>query len=100
MDLYNNEVGVRIGVENSDATPTELYDLVMQALANGELNVISLKPNEYVDRDGNICNRDTGKIVTKKEDKKIVTSDHPSKDKTEKPVVKNKKKIDDEYNKN
>ncbi|WBU57172.1 DUF6973 domain-containing protein [Paracoccus sediminicola] len=40
MDLYNNEVGRRIAVENPDATADELADLVYAALENGELLVI------------------------------------------------------------
>lgn len=40
MDLYNNEVGRRIGAENPDASPEELQALVEQAYDNGELLVI------------------------------------------------------------
>ena len=40
MDLYNNEVGRRIAVENPDASPEELADLVEQAVENGEMMVI------------------------------------------------------------
>lgn len=40
MDLYNNEVGRRIAVENPDASPDELADLVEQAVADGEMVVI------------------------------------------------------------
>lgn len=41
MDLHNNEIGRRIGALNPEATNEELAALVMQALANGELKVIS-----------------------------------------------------------
>lgn len=40
MDLYNNEVGRRIAVENPDASPRQLADLVGRALANGDLVVV------------------------------------------------------------
>jgi hypothetical protein len=40
MDLYNNEVGRRIAVENPRATPAQLADLVKKALDAGELVVI------------------------------------------------------------
>lgn len=40
MDLYNNEVGRRIAVENPDASDEELANLVQQAVENGELLVI------------------------------------------------------------
>ena len=40
MDLYNNEVGRRIALENPDASPAELADLVEQAVRNGEMVVI------------------------------------------------------------
>lgn len=40
MDLYNNEVGRRIAIENPDASPEELAGLVEQAVADGEMVVI------------------------------------------------------------
>jgi hypothetical protein len=40
MDLYNNEVGRRIALENPDASQEELADLMMVALEEGELIVI------------------------------------------------------------
>lgn len=40
MDLYNNEVGRRIAMENPDASPQELADLVQDAIENGEMVVI------------------------------------------------------------
>lgn len=97
MDLYNNEVGRRIGLENPNATPDELMNLVMQALANGELQVVYLKDNQYVDTYGNIVNAETGEIVTKKEDKTRIESSHPSRQKQDENVVKNQEDIDDEY---
>lgn len=47
MDLYNNEVGRRIAVDNPNASPEELANLVRQALDDGELIVI--------DRDGDLA---------------------------------------------
>jgi hypothetical protein len=47
MDLYNNEVGRRIAVENPGASDEELADLIQDALENGELIVI--------DRSGNMA---------------------------------------------
>lgn len=41
MDLFNNDIGRKIGAFNPDATDEELAALVMQALANGELKVIT-----------------------------------------------------------
>lgn len=43
MDLYNNEVGRRIAMENPDASPQELADLVQDAIENGEMVVIDKK---------------------------------------------------------
>ncbi len=40
MDLYNNEVGRRIALENPDASWDRLADLTMQALSDGRLIVI------------------------------------------------------------
>ncbi|WP_419997078.1 DUF6973 domain-containing protein [Streptomyces boninensis] len=40
MDLHNNEVGRRIAVENPDASPEELADLVEQAVRDGEMVVV------------------------------------------------------------
>lgn len=40
MDLYNNEVGRRIAVENPSASRAELADKVLEALNNGELVVV------------------------------------------------------------
>lgn len=43
MDLYNNEVGRRIAVENPDASPEELANLIQQAVDRGEMVVIDGK---------------------------------------------------------
>ena len=40
MDLYNNEVGRRIAIDNSRATTAQLADLVQQAVRNGDLVVV------------------------------------------------------------
>ena len=40
MDLHNNEVGRQIAVENPDASPEELADLIEQAVRDGEMVVI------------------------------------------------------------
>lgn len=40
MDLYNNEVGRRIAVENPDASAEELEQLVVRAVENGEMVVV------------------------------------------------------------
>ena len=48
MDLYNNEVGRRIGAENPDATDQELSDLVLDAMINGEL-ILSVDSNKQPD---------------------------------------------------
>ena len=40
MDLYNNEVGRRIAVDNPEATDAELSELVAEAVNNGETVVI------------------------------------------------------------
>jgi RHS repeat-associated protein len=41
MDLFNNAIGRKIGALNPNATDEELAALVMQALANGELKVVT-----------------------------------------------------------
>lgn len=40
MDLYNNEVGRKIAVDNPDADPKKLADLVEQAVKGGRMVVI------------------------------------------------------------
>lgn len=40
MDLYNNEVGRQIAVDNPNASPEELADLVQQAVNDGDTVVI------------------------------------------------------------
>jgi hypothetical protein len=45
MDLYNNEVGIRIAVRNPDASSKELADLVHKAAIEGELVVIDKNGN-------------------------------------------------------
>lgn len=40
MDLYNNEVGRKIAVDNPDADPKKLADLVEQAVKDGRMVVI------------------------------------------------------------
>jgi hypothetical protein len=41
MDLYNNKIGQQIALQNPNASPQELADLVMFALDNGYLTVVS-----------------------------------------------------------
>jgi uncharacterized protein YukE len=41
MDLYNNELGRQVAVNNPDATPAELADLVEQSVANGDTVIIA-----------------------------------------------------------
>ncbi len=41
MDLYNNELGRQIAVDNPDATPAELADLVEQAVSNGDTVIVA-----------------------------------------------------------
>jgi hypothetical protein len=41
MDLYNNEVGRNIAIENPDADDEELADLVKEAVENGEMLVVN-----------------------------------------------------------
>jgi uncharacterized protein YukE len=40
QDLYNNEVGRRIAIDNPDASPAELADLVERAVNDGDMVVI------------------------------------------------------------
>lgn len=47
MDLYNNEIGRRIAEQNSDASPSELADLVEQAIRDGEMVVIGADGELY-----------------------------------------------------
>jgi len=46
MDLYNNSVGVKIGTENESASNDQLYELVIQALDEGKLQVVIGVPAE------------------------------------------------------
>lgn len=41
MDLYNNEIGRGIAVNNPNASPKELADLVQRAVSNGQMVVIN-----------------------------------------------------------
>ncbi len=41
MDLFNNEVGIQLGLDNPDADPKELMLLIIDMIANGELMVIN-----------------------------------------------------------
>lgn len=41
MDYFNNEVGQQIGLNNPDATAELMSSIVLQALMNGQMNVIS-----------------------------------------------------------
>jgi hypothetical protein len=43
MDLYNNQVGRQIAINNPNASPSELADLVKKALDNGDLVVVNSK---------------------------------------------------------
>jgi len=43
MDLYNNGVGINIASENMDASPSVLFNLVYQAVRNG--NMVVLEPS-------------------------------------------------------
>jgi hypothetical protein len=43
MDLYNNQVGRQIALNNPNATPAELADLVKKAFDNGDLVVVNSK---------------------------------------------------------
>jgi len=47
MDLYNNEVGRRIGREHPDATPEQLADLVQQSVRDGQTVVVG--PDKKLD---------------------------------------------------
>ena len=40
MDLYNNEIGIRIAAQNPDASDAELADLIDEAVQTGEVVVI------------------------------------------------------------
>jgi hypothetical protein len=41
MDLYNNQIGRQIAINNPNASPAELADLVKKALDNGDLVVVN-----------------------------------------------------------
>ena len=43
MDLYNNQIGRQIAINNPNASPAELADLVKKALDNGDLVVVNSK---------------------------------------------------------
>ncbi|WP_157103763.1 DUF6973 domain-containing protein [Nocardia harenae] len=48
MDLYNNEVGRRIAAENPTASNPELYDLVKQAVLDGQMVVVGPGPDNHL----------------------------------------------------
>ena len=46
MDLYNNQIGRQIAVNNPDASPEQLADLVEQAVNNGDTVVVAPSGDE------------------------------------------------------
>lgn len=55
MDLHNNKTGIQYALENPDATPTTLQDLLLRALHNGELRILQRNASGQLQRcDGSI----------------------------------------------
>ena len=58
MDLYNNEVGRQIALDNPNASPQQLADLVKKALDDGKLVVIA--SNGHLAWSNNVANGNHG----------------------------------------
>ena len=71
MDLKNNDVGILIGLENKKIQESELIKLVIFAVENGELFIVSKdEKGNYLDCNGNIlletdCRWNKGRCLMK-----------------------------------
>ncbi|MET8797712.1 hypothetical protein ABZV91_14895 [Nocardia sp. NPDC004568] len=46
MDLFDNQIGRRIGADNPDASPEELQQIIKSKIENGEVLVMAPKAGE------------------------------------------------------
>ena len=60
MDLLNNEIGIKIGLENKDLSEEKIIKLVIKYVLSGKMYII--KRNE----EGNFLSK-TGKIIPQEE---------------------------------
>ena len=59
MDLENNDIGISIGIENRNIKESELIKLVIFAVKNGELFIVSKdEKGNYLDCNGEILPKD------------------------------------------
>jgi len=55
MDLWNNEVGLRIGSSHKDISKTELANLIVEAVKKGEMRIIKKnKEGKSLDSEGQL----------------------------------------------
>lgn len=51
MDIHNNDVGIEIGINNPNATPEQLRDIILDKMNNGDLIIIN-KDNNPIKSNG------------------------------------------------
>lgn len=69
MDLRNNDVGIRIGSQNKDASRKELIEIIKKEILLGNLWIIKTDPKgNFLSGDGNILQADDykGKWINKR----------------------------------
>lgn len=76
MDLQNDRLGVIIGVQNPEASETQLRDIIIDAVHSGQLKIIKKNENgESLDRENNVIPIDSLKGRWKTE-RVLVPSDY------------------------
>jgi len=59
MDLLNNDIGIRIGIESSDESEEKLVEIIKKAVLNGELWIISKdSAGNFLDCKGNVLKKE------------------------------------------
>ncbi len=56
MDLYNNNIGARIGADHPDADTTEIIALVKEAIQSGQCRKLRKKNHKFLDSQGQPIN--------------------------------------------
>ena len=75
MDLWNNEVGLKIGGANKTLTESELIDMLIKAVNQGEMRIIKKnRQGEFLNLDGQLIDNSTLKTWVNK--RCLVPSDY------------------------
>jgi len=76
MDLWNNEVGIRIGLENPEAKQSEIENLVIESILSGEARVLKMDAKgNFLDCNNNVIPADSLNGIWET-DKCLVPSDY------------------------